>query len=368
MDQIVVNPTSRDSAQVDDIVVREGPLTRLVFRPIVVNNPHDPAASVRGTFIYQKKRKADEWESVPAERLSALKAGEGYRLEIGATELRPFLITVNDLYKLVRAEGVPRAPGSYVRLEPDLARLLALNESELREFLSAHEDNALATLQRVLRWVTEGTSLAAFVAGNEASLSAVSALIGVARLRQAADVWETNAANGDEEFWQQTLSANAFVLSQVFAYPIVVVKEKAYVGGKLVDNRHGNLADYLARANTTGNAAIVELKTPTTPLLGRQYRDDVFPASWELSGALAQTLHYRDSLMANIHALRHTEGGALLVTEPRCLVVIGNTNQLATEAQRASFERLRERTQGVVIITFDELFGKVRALADLLAS
>lgn len=368
MDEIVVKPTSRDSAQVDDIVVREGPLTRLVFRPVVVNNPHDPAASVRGTFIYQKKRKADEWENVPAERLSALKADEGYRLEIGATELRPFLIRVNDLYKLVRAEGVPRAPGSYVRLERDLARLLALSEGELREFLSAHEGNALATLHRVLRWVTEGTALASFVEGNEASLSAVSALIGAARLRQAADVWEANAANGNEEFWQRTLSANAFVLSQVFAYPIVVVKEKAYVGGKLVDNHHGNLADYLARADTTGNAVIVELKTPTTPLLGREYRTDVFPPSWELSGAIAQVLHYRDSLMADIHRLRHSERGTLLVSEPRCLVVVGNSTQLATEAARASFERMRERTQGVVVVTYDELFGKVRTLAEMLAS
>ena len=58
-------------------------------------------------------------------------------------------------------------------------------------------------------------------------------------------IWETNKDNDDEEFWQTTLSQNSFVFSQIFSFPVVVLGGKVYVGGKGIDNRGGNLLDFL---------------------------------------------------------------------------------------------------------------------------
>ena len=42
---------SRNSAIVDDIVLRETKPTRLVFKPLLVNNERDEQASVKGAFM-----------------------------------------------------------------------------------------------------------------------------------------------------------------------------------------------------------------------------------------------------------------------------------------------------------------------------
>lgn len=83
---------------------------------------------------------------------------------------------------------------------------------------------------------------------------------------------------------------------------------------------------------------------------------------------MSQVLKYRDSLLQNLGNLDSAPIQQLLRSEPRCLVVIGKSSQLSTENERASFERIRERIQGVTIITFDELFRRVASLESLLSA
>ena len=75
-------------------------MVRLVFRPTLVDNAHDALASVRGRFLYEKKGKQDDWVDWGKIRLSSLKKGEGYELELGASELRNFFTHIAPLYKL----------------------------------------------------------------------------------------------------------------------------------------------------------------------------------------------------------------------------------------------------------------------------
>src|SRR5438874_12147336 len=131
---------------------------------------------------------------------------------------------------------------------------------------------------------------------NETGLSRLNALSSRANVRAILDVWSRNATNPNEDFWQEELAKHRFVLSFLFAYPIIVIREKAYVGGKEYDNRHGNLVDFLARVPTSRNAVLLENKTPVTPVLGTQYRQDVFPPSTELIGPVPQVIHYKDPL------------------------------------------------------------------------
>jgi hypothetical protein len=137
------------------------------------------------------------------------------------------------------------------------------------------------------------------------------------------------------------------VLSQVFAYPILYVASKAYVGGKQLNNKGGKVVDFLARA-------------ALTTLLGREYRG-VYPLSQELSGAIAQIVHYKQSLMKDFAALNKEGDSTLTLGEPRCLLIAGSASaELNSVALRNNFELLRERVSGVTIITFDELFARCR--------
>ena len=131
MDRLDVRSTSARSAVCSDIIVRPGDQVRLVFRPEIVENPRDAAATIRGTFIYQRKGKNDSWDDSPTASLANLKKGEGYKLEIKAGELLPLLRELSSLYKLSREEGVPQGRKSYVRLEGHLAEFLAMSQADL---------------------------------------------------------------------------------------------------------------------------------------------------------------------------------------------------------------------------------------------
>jgi hypothetical protein len=49
------------------------------------------------------------------------------------------------------------------------------------------------------------------------------------------------------------------------------------------------------------------------------------------------------------------------------VVIAGNAErQLTDDARKGSFERARERLFGVIVITYDELFGRVTGLIQLL--
>ena len=50
MDRIETQSTSRNTATTSDIVLREGPQSRLLFRPEIVDNTGKPEAAVKGRF------------------------------------------------------------------------------------------------------------------------------------------------------------------------------------------------------------------------------------------------------------------------------------------------------------------------------
>ncbi|MFJ7213505.1 hypothetical protein [Amycolatopsis sp. NPDC098790] len=59
---VEVSSTSSTTANVTQVVLREGSRKRLVFSPELVENTGEPAASVRGELAYFSKNAADEWE------------------------------------------------------------------------------------------------------------------------------------------------------------------------------------------------------------------------------------------------------------------------------------------------------------------
>ena len=139
------------------------------------------------------------------------------------------------------------------------------------------------------------------------------------------------------------------------------------MGGKQLDNRDGNVVDFLMKAEATGAVALVEIKTPSTRLLGQAYRQKVFPPSTELSGATMQVLNYRQTLSSEFSNLTRRATEALTLGEPPCIVIAGDASaELHDEAQRSCFELWRQRLNGVTVVTYDELFRRIRRLVDLL--
>jgi hypothetical protein len=368
MDEMQVRSTSLTTADCDAIVLRESDRVRLVFLPTMVDNSKDAEACVRGIFVYQKKKKTDEWSSLTDNPLTSLKSGEGYKLELHSDELLQLMKTLGPIYRLHRQVGIPRGKQHFVRVQAALAPLLKLGQTELKDFLESNSEQAALVLPKIIHWLANShQGMAAISQVNASELPSLTALLGLSAVKSAVKYWTDNASNPDEEFWQKALAERAYVLSQTYSYPVVIIKKKAYLGGKKLDNTGGKLADFLLGAESTKAALIVEIKTPLTKLLGAEYRDGAYPFSTELSGAIAQVLSYQRSLGLNFPTLTANSSKKVLLGEPRCLVIAGNVSaELKNDAMKESFELQRERIQGVTVVGYDELFLKVKTLVELL--
>jgi len=363
-DSVELRSTSLHSAACSDIVLRETNQVRLIFRPEVFDNPHDRDACVHGRFLYQKKAKNGPWEDFETISLASVKMGEGYQLRLSADETLTLLRQLGALYRYHRREGVPRGTVELHRIERSFALLLALAESELADFFTAHSQDAVRALRLLLRWLSK-QSISTDLLSEVQALPGLNALVGLANLRSLMKTWTQNISNGEEEFWQDLLARHSFVLSQLFAYPVVLIKDKAYVGGKTLENIGGNVVDFLLRAETTGAAVLIEIKTPQTRLLAPQYRTGVFPPSNDVNGAISQVLENSETWLTDFHSLKGKEE-ELSAARPHCLIIVGNANELTDDARKRSFERFRDRLHGVRLVTFDEVFSRIEDLISLL--
>lgn len=178
----------------------------------------------------------------------------------------------------------------------------------------------------------------------------------------------TKGTNGLEKKWQAFLRDHSWIFSTLFAQPVILHEDEAYVGGKTVSNKGGNYSDFLIKGGLSNNVSFVEIKTHLAELLqSTPYRgDSVFAASKELSGCLSQVLNQRDIFQKSYYALM--QGHAVVkVFNPKALILIGNLSSLK-EQQREAFELLRNNSKDVDILTFDELRSKIQALLMLVTN
>lgn len=189
--------------------------------------------------------------------------------------------------------------------------------------------------------------------------------IGLANLKAFLNEWDGHKGQKKEEYWQALFVKHSSVPSQLFAYPVLLIKDKAYIGGKDLANTGGHIVDFLYKLESTGAAAMVEIKTPLTTLLAPEYRDGIYPISSDLTGAIAQALRYKNSLAENMQNLQRDEH-SVISCEPYCVIIAGDSGQLDSRDKQISFESFRERLLGVQLLTFDELYSRVQGLLSLL--
>lgn len=328
MKNLKIKSTSKCSALVDDIILRATETTRLVFRPILIENRNDPECSVKGTFIFQRKGVNDTWENIEAPRLSGLKKDDIAKLDLHSTEIRVLHRELSSLYELYCKSGIPKGEAHFVKATNTLQALATMSDDELEAVIGGKEKIGAKALSRIINWATREENFSLMFDRleelGEAGLTALNSAVGVATLKRALKQWSDNRSNADEEFWQRLLSSQAFVLEQLFHVPIVIVGTKAYVGGKAIDNKGGKVVDFLVKNNITDTLAIIEIKTPVTNLLGAIYRNGVHNISKDLSGAVQQVLAYRDSLSRERDSLLNKGILSAEILDPNCIVIIGH--------------------------------------------
>lgn len=167
-----------------------------------------------------------------------------------------------------------------------------------------------------------------------------------------------------EKDWQKLFSQYPFILHQIFGYPITIVEEQANMGGSDLSGCGNKITDFLFRNTITNNSVLLEIKTPAMQLLNkRTYRNGLFSPSTELTGTICQILEQKNMYEKNILFLKDASGiNSIRTYNVQCIVLCGTIPQ--EEMQIKSFELYRHALNNITIITFDELYQKIKTLSD----
>lgn len=171
-----------------------------------------------------------------------------------------------------------------------------------------------------------------------------------------------------ERHWQQFFNNNSFILELAFNLPAIAFGDQVAVGGTKFDGSGGKLADYVVKLGLFGNLALIEIKTPKTPLLEKKsYRGGVHAPSEDLVGAVTQVLDQRHQLQNEINNKKIASKTYDVFTYAVACIVIAGREPANDEAKK-SLELYRNNLRDVVVITFDELLHKLRALHKFLSA
>ena len=272
------------------------------------------------------------------------------------------------LYALYEDMGeIPYGSATYTRVDSSFRQFLSIiqNDPSAARMIGNEENYDL--VKTLLRLITQTSSLESLKRSltelQDENLQHLTTSLNIEKLQRVAKLMEDNLENDSEEFWQTTVfKEHQWVLAQIFACPCTIFADKAYVGGKGINNSGGNLCDFIYQNSLSQNVALIEIKTPCTELIGNQYRG-TYSFSYELSGAINQVLNYRDKLTKEYYSLCHQSSEPFEVLSPKCVVIIGKMASL-TPGQVAAFENFRNSLSNVLILTFDELYQRI---VDLIA-
>lgn len=355
---ITVRSTSRSSAVVEDIVLpptgaSAESMTRRILRPLLVNNVHDEKARVKITLMHQRRvSRREPWKDADSFNLATLKAGQEIKLALDASQTLWLYRTLQQLYAVTEG-GIPQgerrlvvAPEGSVVVVPGRVREV------VDAYLSSDPDAFWAAINDMQPDLLKAVAITKL---HESRRRAVDDF----RLHLDSGRWK----EGD---WQQFFENNTWIFGQGLAYQFLgVVQAQPSYGGTTVRGTGGQRGDFLAAAAAAVRfTALVDIKTPAAELVSdKLYRNKVHVMGHDLVGGVAQL--QSNCRTWTVEGSRQEENredleaGRIYTYEPKGILVIGHTSQLAKDRnKRATFELFRRNLHNPEVITFDELLEK----------
>lgn len=355
--------TSLKTADASPIVLNKTDLIQTKFEPVLVENDKEPIKCVSGKLIYEKKRKNDG--EFPTEKLTrqSIRVGEFMEISIDTSETYKLFQGLKSLYDLYDdIGGTPLGSTTYTKVDSSFRQFQSIIQSDPSAARLLGQSENFELVKLLLQIITKVESLESLKNSlkelDQANMSTLTNAINVERLDRVISLLEKNMDNNDEEAWQEIFVENQWILSQIFACPYTVFEDKAYVGGKGLANKGGNICDFVYRNNMTQNIALIEIKTPCTQLFGNQYRG-TYSLSADMSGAINQVLNYKDKITKEYYSNYYNSRTTYEVFTPKCFIIIGKINGL-NKAQIAALENYRGNLNSLTVVTFDELLQRIK--------
>jgi len=187
----------------------------------------------------------------------------------------------------------------------------------------------------------------------------------------------------NEYVWQNFFEENPWI----FGYGLQLVAcegldegklEKTVVGNDLIDGAGKRIDALLKTKGSISKFLFCEIKLHSPNLLIEPYdRPGVYVPGKELRGAVAQiqktihkvTLKLHESIFRPNDSKGNPTGEELLFVKPKGVVVIGKLDDFKTstginQEELSSFELYRQQINGIEIITYDELYHRIKFIVE----
>ena len=253
----------------------------------------------------------------------------------------------------------PEVDGTFQRSPEDLHALVS--HALLRPGKRSGHDNNSAAVKAVRR------ASKVLAEKKPAELYALTRTVEAVTLATLIEKFEKKLDEGhSESHWQRFFTQNPFILRMAFGLPIAVFGEQVSVGGTGFKGSGGKLSDYVIKTGLQGNLGIIEIKKPGTVLVeSKPYRGKVHPPTKDLAGAVTQVLDQRFRLQQEITQKKENDNiRDIYAYSVSCIVIAGR--EIEPVDHKKSFELFRGGQRDVLIITFDEVLTKLKALHDFL--
>lgn len=342
--------------------------TRKVVKAQFINpNPQNPDAPLKISICHQKKKTDGEYEDCESFPLSSLKAGQEVRMILDTEQTLALNAVLNGLFDYCKKNlGVlhfttPRftleKASEIVKVAPDRKVLIQklVDENHEKEFwqeLEKLNPDAATQLSFARLYRVRNEALQEF----EVHLK---------------------TTDWDETQWQKFFEENTWIFGYGLSFKWIKsigTKLEQTTTGASIDGAGKRPDGFVHTVAEVATTAFVDIKTPQTNLLEqKEYRPEVFPASYQVSGGVSQIQVTIEKWLggARHNMFQHkdeegfTKKEVIFSYQPKGILVVGTLGQFKKddqyhEAKVSSFELYRRQITNPEIITFDELFHRAK--------
>ncbi|MEA4964838.1 MAG: Shedu immune nuclease family protein [Oscillospiraceae bacterium] len=352
MEIITTQSKGNDFVEVDqEFLLDETPKTKTVFKAAM--HP----GGIRGDIIRYRKDANGNGEDLVPVNFNSLHEGEGIKITLPTEAISILYQKLEELRLVLEEQGVHYGEHNYTISD---ANALVINDQNkagiIRKLLEADYGEEVWD-----QLVQDNPDIATRLANSRLQEDRTTVL------HSFEQMLSDNALS--ENAWQNFFENNTWIFGYGLRYQILRnVRNQPNYGGADITGAGGQRGDFLTATEAeTKFTCLVEIKKPTSPLIqGTAYRNGVWGASSELSGAISQVqVNCAQWEISGARTEQNHERLAEVNTiSPKGIVIIGKTGELDNWNKRNSFERFRREIHNPEIITYDELYERARFIVE----
>lgn len=332
-------------AQVQDFVIAEEPMARLIFRAQI--HPR----GVRGRLIRQRREaKDDKWSDDTAVDIRTLEKGDTINVELKTDAVSKLYQVITELNAHVSTNGIDPGVNQYKTVRADSVVVNSNNISQVIQKIidGEYSNEVLDAFSK-----SENVDLSTFVDAER--VKARRAIVSELHTRLQSGV-AFPEVRGDSS-WQKFILNNHWMFGANYLDPI----DRAKV------NIKGSMPDFLY-PTADGFADILDIKLPTDEVI---IEDRSHSGAWRWSGDTNTAIGQITNYIIDIERLRleiekeikMNTGRDVLLLKPRAYILTGNSEKWLP-VKKEALRKLNSVLHNIEIITYHDLHMRAQRIIE----